>query len=176
MEKKFKWLILLIIVFSICIIGLSIIQLNDSNQNNYALAPIIVYKTNGDYYNNIFMRGLPDPTEPIPYPIRLSNDYLLGEGILEYGASRAYVLDFNHDTYSEITHSEFIDENFFNDHILDRHPFTELYDCTIPHQECIIELSNNGLCDLENPADSIICELNYFINNNKLKFCCKNIL
>jgi len=164
MNKKF-WIILIGIIILIVVVCFLFIN-PKTHTKDYALEPIIVYKTKADYYNFVFIRGIPDPNSPIPYPTKLLDDYLLGRGILEYGVRTAYVVNFTREEYSKLTTDQVLAIGFFDDYILDTDPFTEIYQCNmIPGN--LIEYN-----DTKSQADNSIDTLNYVIANNLLdKYC-----
>ncbi len=111
---------------------------NINKESTKVIAPVVIYKTNGDFYNNVPVMLSEDKTDIIAYPdikdvyyngklaypTRLENGYLLdNRGI---GKNVAF-LKFTYEEYSKLSATPTKDELFKM--ILNKNPLTELYRC-----------------------------------------------
>lgn len=143
---KNKTLTILFLIISITIFSCNCQKKCNKNEESNlvnpkttkVLAPVIIYKTNGDFYQNVPVMLSDDKKEivsfpdikdvyyagKLAYPTRLSNGYLLdNRGI---GKNVAF-LKYTYEEYSRLSSTPDADELFKM--ILNTDPLTELYKC-----------------------------------------------
>ena len=111
---------------------------NDSQGSVKAIAPVIIYKTNADFYKNVPVIMSDDKTDivsypdiidvfyngKLAYPTRLENGYLLdNRGISKNTA----FLKYTYEEYSKLPATPTKDELLKM--IINKNPLTELYKC-----------------------------------------------
>jgi len=133
---------------------------NEMNTKTTAGPPVLIYKTNKDYYQHVPIVLNKDKTRVVSYPdikdvvknntlaypTRLENGYLLdNRGISE----NAVFLTMTYEEYSKLEKTPSVEE--LKEMILDDNPFTELY-----------------LCGSRYDFDDVVPELNAKIVNDQL--------
>ena len=111
---------------------------NINSESTKVIAPVVIYKTNGDFFNNVPVLLSEDKTDitaypdikdvfyngKLAYPTRLENGYLLdNRGI---GKNVAF-LKFTYEEYSKLAATPTKEELYKM--ILTKNPLTELYRC-----------------------------------------------
>lgn len=116
-------------------------KLNSAKVN--ALAPLIIYKTAGDFYHNVpvVLNDAKDEIVSFPAP---SDLYYEGELALPVKLDRGYLLDrrgikvnsaftsYTYEEYSKLESAPSPQELF--DRIIEKEPFETMYDCGTPGQ------------------------------------------
>jgi hypothetical protein len=131
-----------------------------SEEKTVAGPPVIIYKTNDDYFDKVPVTLSEDKSEIVSYPgikdvfykgefaypTKLSNGFLLdNRGI---GGNTAF-LNITYEDYSKMEKAP--SKEFLYGNILDKDPFTEMYNCGIKYE-----------------YKNIVDELNEAIESNKL--------
>ncbi|MDR0832884.1 MAG: hypothetical protein LBN93_01645 [Candidatus Symbiothrix sp.] len=115
--------------------------------------PTIVYKTTGDFYDQVPVTMNAEKTQIVSYPAptdihadakptRLKNGYLLdNRGI---GVNSVF-LDYTCEAYSQLPHPPTLSE--MQSHILEKNPLTELVNCGVRYQYNDMVPELNALID-----------------------------
>jgi len=134
---NWKIVIFIILILFIILWGLYVWIKYDKivpmSRHGSSYPPLIIYKTNADYFYNVpvylsedktRVTGYPGITVGTPYPTKLIRGYLLdNRGIGENSA----FMDVTYEEYNNLENTPFSEELF--DIILDDNPFSEMYDC-----------------------------------------------
>lgn len=138
-------------------------NIDEKNITLNAIAPIIIYKTNGDYANLVPVQLSSDKTEitgfpdvqdiyigdEFAYPTILEQGYLLDNRGVDDGTAFTDITYEMYAKFLEIPSSEYLLQ-----HVAYTNPFIEMYDC------------NNTLS-----MDDTKEDINNFINTGQLKSC-----
>ena len=137
-------------------------QINTQKKSLKVLAPVIIYKTNGDFYKNVPIIMNDNKTDIISYPdikdvyykgqlaypTKLANGYLLDNR----GISKNVVfLKYTYEEYSNL--KETPDKETLLKNIIEKNPLTELYSC-----DRISKTDIEGMNNLINKGFPDICK------------------
>lgn len=131
-----------------------------SEEKTVAGPPVIIYKTKDDYFNKVPVTLSEDKSEIVSYPgikdvfykgefaypTKLSNGFLLDNRGIEGNTA---FLNITYEDYSKMEKAP--SKEFLYGNILDKDPFTEMYNCGVKYE-----------------YKNIVDELNEAIESNKL--------
>jgi len=128
-------------------------------KQNYAGPHVLIYKTKGNYFNNVPVILSADKSKVVSYP-DIKDVYTDGKLALPEQLSGGYLLDnrginkdvaftsYSYQEYSMLSKTPTASELF--EKVIDKDPLIELYDCGVKYQ-----------------YKSVVSELNEIINNNE---------